>query len=381
MSGKPMMPPPPKFNLSPSAIELIKRCNKFQSNSDICLEIAKAMQKDLENSKFKNVQEDYNRFLTEYTNYLKIKNSIETFTEIEKNPINKCSFFDYSFLDDVRAHEQNLMNNVKDINDVVAIFEKYNNPISDKDMRLYSIYEKYLYQDLFSSIAPYYELLISQTLNYKNMRGELIQNLNRNLYSLNENVKIIQKININEISSEELRVLRRLNTLLHIPKNLEDIKPNVPLTDKEQTIVSSAKNDILKIYTNFCNIEITNLISNNIKYNIDYKKLVDNYNAKKREVNNKYIKYLKSNVPKSGKVILVARESIRRTNATRTKTVRSSISKSIAVKTRKGSQPPALIELSEAEKLQKTLEEADKINQEVEDLLASLSEEFDINLN
>ena len=381
MSGKSMMPPPPKFNLSSSVIELKKRCDRFQSDSDICLEIVNAMQKDLENPKFNNVQEAYNRFLTEYTNYLKIKAKIETFIKVEKDPINKCPFFDYSFLDDVRAHEVNLMDNVKNVNEIVAMFERYNNPISDKDMRLHNIYEKYLYQDLFSSIAPYYDLLITQTLNYKKMRGELIQNLNKILDNLNEDIKIIQKIDEKEISSEELRVLERLNKLLHIPKNLDNISSNTPLTDKEQAIVNSAKNDILKIYNNFCNIEILNLITDNFKYNVDYKTLAGEYNAKKCEVNSKYIKYLKSNVPKSSKIISVARQSIRRTNATRTKTVKNSIGKSIAIKTRKGSMPPKLIELSEAEKIQKTLEEADKINREVEDLLASLSEEFKINVD
>jgi len=228
----------PKFNPSPATLGFREECNKHQT-SEICMEIAQALQNDL--SKFDGSKEMYNSFLGKYIDYLKIKVEINNYKHISISKFNRCVFFDYSFLDDVITNEYNLVKNIENVKKVISMFDRYTK-FTKENMALYNVYNKFLYEDLFASIAPYYQLLIIELSNYQSMRKELVSNLTNNIDSLKNDIRTIERIdtNLDEISSNEYRALSKLNILQPV------IKFNTQLEGLNKTIISNLRNNILK---------------------------------------------------------------------------------------------------------------------------------------
>jgi len=369
-----------KFQPPQAISKFSKDCNKHQT-SEICMEIATAFQKDLKtvtgkdiNKEIENVKNMYNSFLGKYIDYLNIKAKINNYEHITISKFNRCTFFDYSFLDDVITNEHNLVKNIDNVKKVISIFDNYKK-FTKEDMALYSVYNKFLYEDLFASIAPYYQLLTTELLNYQSMRKELVKNLTNNIDSLNEDVRIIKGIDtsLNEISSDEYRTLSKLNPTIKFNRQLEN--PN-------KTIILDLIKNIITEYENKCDINYITLINNSLKYNIDFKLLLEEYGTKRCEINKKYIAYLKDKSQVSERTIRTfstVRKNVRTVNARNTRRVNASVAN--VTKSRKGSKMAGIPILLPADKYERIVEDSKKISNDVDELLRDLAEKLGIDLD
>jgi len=327
--------------------EINKKCLEYQKDdNEICAEIAKAMKSDLNNTSNNGVNTQYKDFLTKYIEFLKIKSEINTYTQTNINKTGRCKLFDYSFLDDVINNEYNLLNNITNVNKIEALYNTYT-PFKNQNMKLYNLYNDYLYEGILASLGPYYTLLNNGLSNYKNMRENLILNLRFNLYELKKNIDIIETGNPN--SGIYIKTLNKFR------KDLNDNNVN--------------KEKISTEYNKSCKIKRDELINNSLN-DIDIIGLTKEFRNKNKAITRKYIEYFNNKTKNektraSVKSFASVRRSVKTVNESKNKIVRDSVAKGAPK-----FAPPPLIPFDEGQEL---LRSANKQLDDVDALLAEFN--------